>query len=176
MAGRRARVTAAEATGRLTEAERLAAVLNTLPFPLGAGHTVAVYAPMASEPDVSMFSLSLLESGVRVAYPNMEFLTEPGTFPFFAAPASEPVDRIDVVIVPAIGLDLSGVRLGRGGGWYDRAIEYLLQTQQVAPLLVGVCYDSELHKSGHIPTEPHDISVDYIATPSRLISVEVPDR
>lgn len=63
-----------------------------------------------------------------------------------------------VVLVPALAADRSGRRLGRGGGSYDRALV------RARGLTVALVHDQEL--LDEVPTEPHDVSVDAVATPS----------
>jgi 5-formyltetrahydrofolate cyclo-ligase len=66
----------------------------------------------------------------------------------------------DVVIVPALAVDESGVRLGRGGGSYDRALGRVPAGRPVIALL----YDGELLPE--LPAEPHDARVTAAITPS----------
>jgi 5-formyltetrahydrofolate cyclo-ligase len=68
----------------------------------------------------------------------------------------------DVVVVPALAVDREGHRLGQGGGAYDRALR-----RSGDALIVAVVYLDEL--LDELPTEPHDISVHAIATPTNLI-------
>ncbi len=78
----------------------------------------------------------------------------------------EPVDGdildnstvFDVVVVPMLGFDSSGHRLGHGMGWYDR----FLATQPKA-LKIGLSYEFGLIKGG-LPNKPHDVGMDYIIT------------
>lgn len=71
-------------------------------------------------------------------------------------------DVFDVVIVPVVGFDKSGNRIGMGGGWYDKFL-----AMHPNALKVGLAYDEcELQK---IEPEPHDVRLDYIITPTRLI-------
>ncbi|MDD6701772.1 MAG: 5-formyltetrahydrofolate cyclo-ligase [Bacteroidales bacterium] len=72
-----------------------------------------------------------------------------------------PIDRIELIIVPAMGYDRKGNRLGRGKGYYDQ-----LLCQSHAPK-IGVIYDFQLLEE--IPTEPHDIPVDIVITPTQMI-------
>ncbi len=74
-------------------------------------------------------------------------------------PASQepfPIDQIDVVIVPALGVDLQGNRLGYGKGFYD---EFLAQCD--CPFICPV-YSRCLLED--IPALPHDVPVDIIVT------------
>lgn len=63
-----------------------------------------------------------------------------------------------VLIVPLVGFDAHGYRLGYGGGYYDRTISVL----RPRPLLIGVGY--ELSRLDTIHPQPHDIPMDYIVT------------
>jgi 5-formyltetrahydrofolate cyclo-ligase len=69
----------------------------------------------------------------------------------------------EVVVVPALAVDRRGVRLGRGGGSYDRALTRV----DPAALVVAALYDGELVDA--LPAEPHDRPVDAVITPSGLI-------
>ena len=64
----------------------------------------------------------------------------------------------DVVLVPALAVDRSGNRLGRGGGSYDRAL------RRATGLTVALLYDGEVAEA--LPAEPHDVKVAAVATPS----------
>lgn len=65
----------------------------------------------------------------------------------------------DLVLVPALLVDRTGVRLGKGGGCYDRALP---RTTGLTVALVG---DDELVDA--LPAEPHDVRVCAVATPCR---------
>lgn len=65
----------------------------------------------------------------------------------------------DVVLVPALAVDLAGYRLGRGGGSYDRALA------RATGLTVALLHDGELLDA--VPHEHHDIRVHAVATPVR---------
>ncbi|TBL38604.1 5-formyltetrahydrofolate cyclo-ligase [Verrucosispora sp. SN26_14.1] len=66
----------------------------------------------------------------------------------------------EVVVVPALAVDRRGVRLGRGGGSYDRALARVPATA----LTVTPLYDGEL--LDEVPAEPHDRPVRAALTPS----------
>ncbi len=66
--------------------------------------------------------------------------------------------QFDVVIVPMLGFDDTGHRLGHGMGWYDR----FLATQPTA-LTIGLSYELGYVPFG-LPHEPHDIALKYIVT------------
>lgn len=71
------------------------------------------------------------------------------------------IDSIEMVIIPAIAVDTEGNRLGRGKGFYDR----LLKDCNAIKVVIG--YDFQIINK--IPTEKHDIPVDYVITENRLI-------
>ncbi|MDO5721792.1 MAG: 5-formyltetrahydrofolate cyclo-ligase [Actinomycetaceae bacterium] len=67
-----------------------------------------------------------------------------------------------LVLVPALGVDASGVRLGQGGGWYDRELSYLPAQVPV----VGCVPSSQFLPSGFLPRAGHDHPVNAVATES----------
>lgn len=73
---------------------------------------------------------------------------------------------LDLVIVPLLGFDVSGHRLGMGGGFYDRCFAFKKQGI-CTPTLMGFAYDFQELDS--IDTEHWDVDLDMVATQSRLI-------
>jgi 5-formyltetrahydrofolate cyclo-ligase len=74
--------------------------------------------------------------------------------------SADEVRRASVILVPALAVDRSGVRLGRGGGFYDRSLALCgPQTR-----LVAVVRDDEV--LDELPSEPHDIRMTHVLTPS----------
>ncbi|MET8272520.1 5-formyltetrahydrofolate cyclo-ligase [Streptomyces sp. NPDC079189] len=69
----------------------------------------------------------------------------------------------DVVLLPGLAVDGRGMRLGRGGGSYDRVLARLA-TAGAHPALVVLLYDNEL--VAQVPVEPHDHPVDAVVTPA----------
>jgi 5-formyltetrahydrofolate cyclo-ligase len=63
------------------------------------------------------------------------------------------------VVVPALAVDRNGARLGRGGGYYDRALRHAAS----GAILVAVVFDDELLEE--VPAEPHDLPVTAVVTP-----------
>lgn len=72
-----------------------------------------------------------------------------------------PIEKIDIVIVPGVGFDLNGHRIGHGKGYYDN----LLKNSKA--LLIGLAYDWQIVKN--IPIEKHDVLMDKIVTEKRII-------
>lgn len=65
-------------------------------------------------------------------------------------------DDIDFVIAPGVAFDLTGRRLGRGGGYYDRFLNKL------SAFTVGICHPCQIISS--LSTEEHDIPVNLVIT------------
>jgi 5-formyltetrahydrofolate cyclo-ligase len=78
---------------------------------------------------------------------------------------SEAIATADLVICPALAVDRTGVRLGRGGGSYDRA---LVRVPAGVPVWAAV-YDNEIFDQ--LPSDPHDRPVQAALTPSGLIQL-----
>ena len=74
------------------------------------------------------------------------------------------LELIDLVLVPGVAFDLSGNRLGRGQGFYDRLLA------KITGVKCGVSYDFQL--LAKIPAEPHDAKVNYILTPTRGVKIK----
>jgi 5-formyltetrahydrofolate cyclo-ligase len=71
-----------------------------------------------------------------------------------------PWKELDLVLVPGVAFDRAGRRLGRGRGFYDRLLA------EVPGIKCGVAYDWQILTE--VPSEPHDIMMDFVLTPSQL--------
>ena len=69
-----------------------------------------------------------------------------------------PINRLDFVAVPGVAFTLDGHRLGRGKGFYDRLLT------AVRGIKCGVGFNEQIVSA--IPTEPHDVRLDCILTPT----------
>ncbi|MCY4389842.1 MAG: 5-formyltetrahydrofolate cyclo-ligase [Desulfurellaceae bacterium] len=90
----------------------------------------------------------------------------PGVFDIPVPPGEDlltSVAQTDLVLIPGVGFDRAGHRLGRGRGYYDRVLRNLL----AGALRVGLAHDYQI--VSHIPIDEHDERVDYIVTEKRLI-------
>ena len=171
---------------QLTPAERAGAgrdirdAVLSLPETQMAG-TVAAYYSIGSEPETHGLLFALWKRGTYVLLPVLlpdgdldwasyegpdslrpgpRYLTEPAEPPRGAGAISS----ADLVLVPALAVDHSGVRLGRGGGSYDRA---LARVGTPVPT-VALLYDSEFIP--HVPSGAHDQRVRLIARPAAGIT------
>ncbi len=142
---------------------------------------ILFYAPMAGELDLTPLLEEALQSGKAVALPG--FVSETGSYQPFAisdfkrdcAPGkfaiaepgahcpAMPLKRLDLVLVPGLGFDVSGRRLGRGRGFYDRLLA------GIAGAKCGVAFEQQV--VGHIPAERHDVTMNFILTPTRWLEV-----
>jgi 5-formyltetrahydrofolate cyclo-ligase len=143
--------------------------------------TIAAYYSLASEPDTHGLVYALWKRGGYVLLPllrpdaDLDWASYEGpdslrTGPRGLAEPSEPsrgpdaVARADLVVVPALAVDRGGVRLGRGGGSYDRALA------RVGPGIptIALLYEGEL--LDEVPAAEHDQRVRLVARPSAGIT------
>lgn len=146
--------------------------------PGGRTRAVALYLPTDGEPDLAPAVPRLRGDGWRPHLPvvgtgrSMAFASwaedasmTPNRFgvgePDVPRGALVGADRMDVVVVPCVGLDGAGHRLGFGAGFYDRALAGLPARQ---PLVVGVAFDVQV--VDEVPVRPWDVPVDVVLTES----------
>ena len=155
------------------------------------GARVALYLPMAGEVDVRPCLERALRRGATVFVPRiasrrrgrMSFvrwtpdiaqrrnrfgILEPeGTI------RPTPARQLDVVVVPVVGFDRHGNRLGMGAGYYDRALRRRLDPARRwrRPRLIGVAFACQ--ELAAIPASPWDVPLDLIVTERGLV---IPER
>ncbi|GAA0817317.1 5-formyltetrahydrofolate cyclo-ligase [Spirilliplanes yamanashiensis] len=138
---------------------------------------VAAYVPMPGEPggtDLPHVLRAALPAGSRLLLPvllpdnDLDWAEYTGTVRPGRLGLREPdsprlgVDAVaaaDLVLVPALAIDNRGIRLGRGGGSYDRALARLDPARTIALL-----HDGELLPE--VPAAAHDRPVGAVVTPS----------
>ena len=146
---------------------------------VAASHRVAAYAPLPNEPGGALLlpALSALvpELLLPVVLPDRDLdwarfdgsLASGGALLGVAEPTGPRlgpgvIAEVDLVLVPAVAVSLTGVRVGRGGGSYDRALARVSPGTRVVALL----YDDELRTE--LPADAHDRPVTAVLTPSGL--------
>lgn len=149
----------------------------------GGAATVAAYLAKRDEPPTDPLVGALRRAGIRVLLPvvvgdRLDWVADAGSRRPGAFGIDEPVGdplgetalaSVDIVFVPALAVDRRGVRLGRGRGYYDRALAAPAARRQkgaegFAPrLIVGVVYDDELVDA--LPAADHDVRLDGALTP-----------
>lgn len=76
-----------------------------------------------------------------------------------------PAGEIDLTLTPAVGYDVTGNRLGYGGGFYDR----LFGETRKAAARVGLAFEIQI--VSEVPAEEHDIRIPVIVTEARVIRI-----
>ena len=169
----------------LSIADRRAASMQIVKFlknipAVNSAHTILSYCPTFNEVDITPFNQWILDSKKTLALPislkdgilnahrssSLETL-HTGLYGIKEpSPVSEllPPETIDLVIVPCVAFDVSGNRLGYGGGYYDR---YLQKFSPNSAILVA--FDAQ--KLYHIETEETDISIPVIVTEKQIYTV-----
>lgn len=123
----------------------------------------AIYQALPTEPPTHGIRAALVALGVRLIVPRM-LADKDLTWCDLATGDDLGVDAItcaDLIIAPALAVDrTSGLRLGQGGGSYDRA----LARKRPGTPVVAMLFDEEVVDG--VPAEPHDHPVDAVLTPS----------
>ncbi|HEY8982708.1 MAG TPA: 5-formyltetrahydrofolate cyclo-ligase [Streptomyces sp.] len=153
---------------------------------LAHARVVAAYVSVGSEPGTRALLDALRARGVRVLLPALlpDNDLDWGVYGGEGSLASvrhgarmallEPsgerlgpdaVAGADVVLLPGLAVDARGMRLGRGGGSYDRVLARLERAGATAALVV-LLYDGEVVE--RVPAEGHDRPVHAVVTPSRV--------
>ncbi|MFM8471580.1 MAG: 5-formyltetrahydrofolate cyclo-ligase [Limisphaerales bacterium] len=177
----RAELKALAATDRAFASAELCARVRTSSAWQSA-RAVLLFFPVASEPDIAPLLADALAAGKLMALPRFNATSagyEPAQItnparelvvgPFqVREPAAEcsvvDLNRLDLVLVPGLGFDARGGRLGRGKGHYDRLLAGF------AGMKVGVAFDFQI--APEVPREPHDIALDAVVTPTRWMQAK----
>lgn len=138
------------------------------------GAIIAGYQALGSEPTLSALLNGWVMAGGTALVPTPQSMSTgryeaplwvtlgPGGVPDRGVPATDSLAGASVILVPGLAFGADGARLGRGAGWYDRA----LATAPVGCLTLGVCFEDEVVGANLIPMEPHDIPVKGVLTPA----------
>jgi len=148
-----------------------------------AGKRVALYLPFDRETDTAALIAAARRRGVRLFVPvivdrrhsRIRFYpfdgkTRRGVFGI-AVPSSlaHPTASrwLNLIVVPLVGVDALGRRLGMGGGFYDRALEFRRRRHHwPGPHLVGFAFDCQ--RTDESFADPWDLRLDSLATESGL--------
>ncbi|TRD10005.1 5-formyltetrahydrofolate cyclo-ligase [Erythrobacter insulae] len=149
---------------------------------IGAGASIAVYAANPQEAPASGYAKFFHEAGHTIALPYFDSDDAPMTFrehsdpfggsdlvpgPFdIAQPPADAAELVpDILFVPLLGFTADGERLGQGGGHYDRWL-----AEHPGRTVIGLAWDAQLCDA--LPTEPHDIALDAVVTPTRIYGID----
>jgi 5-formyltetrahydrofolate cyclo-ligase len=137
---------------------------------------IASYMSYGDEPDTSQLNRQLIAAGKTLLLPrisgddlewvrwngNADDLQEKKKIREPKGEVFSELEKIAVIIVPALRIDRSGYRLGQGGGYYDRALPKL------SAWSIGLIHPDEI-SSTDLPREPWDIPLQAVATPDLVI-------
>lgn len=141
--------------------------------------TVAVYLSDGNEPDLDALIDALWQHKQRVVLPGLppfgrqlRFLEyrpgsrlRQGRFGLWQPQRGGVISprHIDLVLLPLVGFDPAGNRIGQGGGFYDRSFAFRREPRRWRhPKLVGVAYD--LQRVASLPRQPWDVPLDAVVT------------
>ena len=150
-----------------------------------SGKCIGLFAPLASEPDLHPLIEEAWAEGKTVLLPRLwregtephlewfavkdwSEITESGPFglrePDPERCARVEPARVDCVFVPGLAFDATGMRLGRGGGYYD----YFLSRMAPTVARFGVMF--ALQQTESVPRQPHDQALPAIVTEEGVLS------
>lgn len=166
--------------------------LAFFPATIGRDTVVAGYWPMGGEIDPRPLMEVLGERGVTLALPVVDI---PSSSLFFRqcplgplGSSAESLDQgpfgtchpcpdcavvsPDVLLVPVVGFDRRGFRLGQGGGYYDRTLDRLAKDHGRPTATLGLAFQCQ--KVDALPLESHDYALDAVATEVGLFRYACP--
>ena len=145
-----------------------------LELSLSAIKTLGSYFSTNNEVDLEALTEMRLKRNLLTTFPRVEpnhsmSLIAPkdfqklnkNKFEIFEPSDGDEINSIDheIIIIPTVGVDQNGYRLGYGGGYYDRFLESVTQKSK-RPLLVGLIYDFQFIDDSI--NELHDIKLDIV--------------
>ncbi|WP_372796029.1 5-formyltetrahydrofolate cyclo-ligase [Pontiella sp.] len=161
-----------------TASQRLVQRFQTLEE-FQSSKTVALYKAIAGEVNLDPLFPLCWEQGKRTCMPvfnralriyEMAEVTRDTPFRTAHYGIREPIEpsllkmqEIDLIAVPGVAFDLSGNRLGRGGGYYDRMLA------QFSGAAAGICFDFQVLES--VPVSAHDIPMSHLVTETKSVKV-----
>ncbi len=138
--------------------------------------SIAFYYPIGSEVKTQDLMLKVLSLGKDVLLPKVQEdeldfrkitdlnSLEKGSFDIMEPKDNcKKSDKIDVIIVPTVGISADGNRLGYGHGYYDR---FLAKTDAVS---IALTYEKQIIKS--VPSTENDVTINWIVTEDRFFKV-----
>jgi len=167
-----ARTAIPEATRRAAS-EDIARRVRSLPD-FREARSVLGYVALGAEVDVAALLATAVESEVGVLVPSGAHASDGPLWAVYrggeiahAGVAARTLSYPVFAIVPGVGFDLLGVRLGRGAGFYDRALAALRQAGSVRA--VGVAFECQIVPE--LPHDPWDQGVDIVVSERRVLAV-----
>ena len=147
-------------------------------FPMLWKNTVGFYWPYRGEFDPRPAMNIIQDRGARLALPEVEnknkllrfrrwWKEAPMKSGAYNIPIPDNTELVmtNAILVPMLGFDVQGYRLGYGGGYYDRTLTAI----SPRPLVIGVAF--EILRLENLHHRPHDIAVDWIVTEAGIYRV-----
>ena len=148
-------------------------------FPKLQKMNIGIYWPFRGEYDPRSIAQYFMQHGAAIALPEVVSKDEPLCFREWLpgipmkegaygipVPVEAKVVRVNAIIIPMVGFDQHGYRLGYGSGYFDRT----LATYQPQPLTIGIAF--EIQRLENIYAQPHDIAMHYIVTEAGIFRTE----
>ena len=148
-------------------------------FPKLRKMNIGIYWPFRSEYDPRPIALYFMQHGATLALPEVTGKDEPLCFREWLpatplkkgaygipVPIETRIVRVDAIIIPMVGFDQHGYRLGYGSGYFDRT----LAIYQPQPLTIGIAF--EMQRLENVHAQPHDIAMQYIVTEAGIFRTE----
>ena len=138
------------------------------------GGDISAYHPLTSEPGAADYPLQLAQRTktvwLPISLPHGELQwaacsedQQPGALgiaePVGSRFSSDVLKQCSALVIPALAVDRCGQRLGKGAGYYDRALD---QVRDHEVPIIAVVFDEEVVDT--LPAQPHDVPVDAIVT------------
>lgn len=143
---------------------------------------VTAYVSMKDEPPTSALLRTLADSqistwvpimkkGRALAWGKFDNNLEVNNFGVAEPQADEDFElgSVSALIIPAQRAGLDGTRLGRGAGYYDRALSQIPSFAHGGPKRIALVFDDEVDQS--VPHDDWDELMDVIVTPTRIIEI-----
>jgi 5-formyltetrahydrofolate cyclo-ligase len=141
----------------------------------------AGFEPMGFEPDIRVAMASATH--IHWAYPRVEHESTLGFYEVSSRdelvknqwgmwePDPTRAKRVNPsefhgLLIPGLAFDEKGNRLGRGRGYYDRALSGILETNK--PLKIGIALERQIAQQ-ELPHDPHDIAMNLVITELRTL-------
>lgn len=168
---------------RRRASQRITRILAASPL-LRGRRRIALYIAIGAEPDTRALLALARRRGMQIFLPRirnyprhtMDFIADAGArhrlnrhgIPEPPPGAPIPIEALDVIVLPTLAFNRSGMRLGTGGGYYDRILAHLPHLPvHRRPLLVGMAY--ACNEIPALVAAPHDIRLDQIVTDAERI-------
>lgn len=157
---------------------RICKTLSELPF-WQESRILYFYYPLRTEVNLLSLAQQMLEQGKTVAFPktagtHMDFYQvssllafQTGAFGIMEPLEEKPLmEKKPLVLVPGLGFDGRGRRIGYGKGFYDRYFQRFLECRKI-----GIAYDCQMVEE--LPADNYDVSMEMVVTEKQKYIQEV---